>query len=169
MGRTFTEQEITTALMAVVAWAGNCTAAARSLEAKGELHISPVTLNSWTKEVHADRYQEMREKYAHQLEQQAVADMRDVVKLSLDAQRLALEKTMERLESGKDQDPSRTAANTATVADKMTAKMLAMTGRPTQIREDRNMQEVMRSLVAMGVLSLPAAPEATDGTAKDGE
>lgn len=151
----YTEAEITEGLMAVIAWAGNCAAAERALKAEGKLDVAGGTLQRWIKGPHADRYAEMREKYADQLEARLVQEYRDNTGLALSVQRLALEKAQERLESGKDQDPARTAANAATVADKNVRNMLSLSGRPTQIREDRNLDQVLRSLMAKGVLALP--------------
>ena len=74
----------------------------------------------------------------------------------MEVQRAGLERAMSTLKE--DRDPSRTAANAATVADKMTSKLLALTGRPTSIREDRNLNEIMRSLVAKGIIQMPEEP-----------
>lgn len=155
-----TEDEVTTGLLALVAWAGNATAAASSLKAEGKALTSAATLRTWSRGAYAERYQELREKYAERLEGQLVAEYRDVARHAVEVQRLALDKALERLKKGEDHDPSRTAANTATVADKMTAKMLALSGRPTSIREDRNVGEILRSLAAKGVLHLPKAIDA---------
>ena len=151
----YTEAEITEGLMAVIAWAGNASAAARSLKAQGKMEVSSTTLLEWMRERHAAKYEELREKYADQLEAQLIHEYRDVARLAVEVQRTGLEKAKSRLEDGKDQDPARTAANAATVADKMTRNMLSLSGRPTSIREDRNLNEVLRSLAAKGIIDLP--------------
>ena len=151
----YTEAEITEGLMALIAWAGNASAAARSLEAQGKMTVNPATLHAWAREKHSDRYEELRSKYAEQLEGQLVHEYRDVARLAVEVQREALDQALTRLKGGKDQDPSRTAANAATVADKMTRNTLALSGRPTSIREDRNLNEVLRSLAAKGIIDLP--------------
>src|SRR6185437_8827166 len=93
----FTEAEITQSLMAVIAWAGQCTPAARSLEEKG-ISVTAQTLKNWITERYVDRYEEMREKYQDQLEKTAANNMRDLVALAQDGTRLALEKAKEKLE-----------------------------------------------------------------------
>jgi hypothetical protein len=143
--------------MAVVAWAGNHSAASRALKDQN-IDLTPTTLSLWTRETYAARFQEMREKYSEQLEQQLIHEYRDVARLAVDVQRLALDKATTRLERGDDGDPGRTAANAARVAQAMTDKMLSLSGRPTSIREDRNLNEIMRSLVAKGILQMPDEP-----------
>ena len=149
------EARVTEALIAVIAWAGNIAAAHRALKAEGKNPPSYTTLTAWVRETHVDRYNELREKYAERLEQQLIHEYRDVARFSVEVQRLGLEKAQQRLLSGDDTDPSRTAANAARVAQSMTDKMLSLSGRPTSIREDRNLEEILRSLVAKGVVHLP--------------
>ena len=151
---SFTEEEITSGLMAVIAWAGNAHAASRYLKAEKGLSISPATLYSW-KTTHVVRYDELRDKYAGQLEANLANEMRDVARLAMDVQRVALEKTKVRLDAGEDNDPARSAANAATVAQKMTDKLLSLTGRPTQITETRNLDEILRSLAARKIIQIP--------------
>jgi primosomal protein N' len=143
--------------MSVIAWGGNVTAAHRALTAEGIHAPTYSTLLSWVREKYLDKYNELREKYSAQLEAQLAHEYRDVARQAVDVQRLALEKATQRLSEGKDVTPSRTAADAATVADKMTGKLLSLTGRPTSIREDRNLNEILRSLVGKGVIEL--APE----------
>ena len=95
------------------------------------------------------------DKYSAQLEGQLVHEYRDVARQAVEVQRLALDHAKSRLEAGKDQDPGRTAANVARVTQLMTDKMLSLSGRPTSIREDRNVEEVLRSLAAKGIIEIP--------------
>ena len=144
--------------MALIAWAGNAAAAARAMKAEGKRCPTGQTLTEWSRGAHADRYEQLRTKYAEQLESQLAHEYRDVARQAVEVQRKALDRALERLDSKEDSDPARTAANAATVADKMTGKLLALTGRPTSIREDRNLHEIMRSLAAKGILKLPDQP-----------
>lgn len=163
---TFSEEEISRSLMAVIAWAGNVRAAHNALEAEGFNCPHEGTLRNWVREKYAARYNDLREKYSEQLEANLAHEFRDVARQAVEVQALALEKAHGRLRAGTDNDPSRTAANAATVADKMTGKLLAITGRPTSIREDRNVDQLLRSLTAMGVLQPP--PEQIEGTSEEG-
>jgi hypothetical protein len=164
----YTEAETLEVLIAVVAWAGNIPAAHRQLKAEGKHVPSESGIRTWVQRYHADRYNELREKYSQQMEAQLAHEYRDVARLASDGERKAIERAIEGLDAGTDRDPSRTAANLATVMDKNTTKLLALTGRPTSIREDRNLNEVMRSLVARGILQLPEGEvaEEPNGLAK---
>jgi hypothetical protein len=148
-----TEEEITLGLMTLIAWAGNSSAAAKALKAEGKLDITAQTLTIWAKERYHQRYNELREKYTEQIEADLAHEFRDAARQAVELQLLALQRAKDKLHT--DNDPSRTAANAATVADKMTGKLLAITGRPTSIREDRNVDQLLRSLTAMGVLQPP--------------
>lgn len=158
-----TEKEITESLMAMIAWAGNANAASRALKAKG-ISVSGTTLTQWTREKYYDRYDKMREQYAAQLEGQLAHEYRDIARLAVEVEREALEYMREYMKSGKERDPSRAAANAATVAAKMTDKVMSLTGRPTQIVETRNTEEILRSLAAKGVFQLPEASVVEDQT-----
>src|ERR1035437_2218973 len=122
--KQYSEEEITEGLMAMIAWAGNASAASRYLKSQKQIELPAVTLNGW-KTSHAIRYDELREKY-----------------------------------SGEEQDPSRAAANASRVAQASVDKLLSITGRPSKIVETRNVQEVLRSLAAKGVIAIPEAEEA---------
>lgn len=152
--------------MALVAWAGNVTYASNYLKAEKGITISPSTLTDW-KVRHGDRYDKLREQYRGQLEENLAHEMRDVARLAVETERLALQKSKQMLEADKERDPARAAANLATVASKNTDKLLALTGRPSQITESRDVGQILRSLVAKGVLSLPEEPKQIDAEATE--
>lgn len=151
----WTEEHITTGLMAMIQAAGNATAASRYLKSEKDLSINAPTLNGW-RTTHAIRYDDLRERYRTQMEENLSHEMRDVARLATEAQRLAIERTQARLIAGEEHDPSRAAANLGRVAQTATDKLLALTGRPTQITETRNLSEILRSLAAKGVIEIPA-------------
>lgn len=153
-GVRFNEEQIARGLTAVVVCAGNFAAASRFLENEG-LTVKPMTLRGWCQQRYPERYAELRERYAAELETHLIHDMRDLAVQGMEIQRLALDKTYERLVSGRDDDPSKTAANVSRVVQTNVDKMLAVSGRPTSIREDRNLGEVLRSLAAKGIIELP--------------
>ena len=143
----FTQSQIDDALTAMIAFAGNVTLAIRYLKQEGKRAPSPTTLNIWAKTTHWQRYEELRETYSQKVEQTIANDMRDATRAAVEVQRLAIEKTKERLEAGKDDDPARSAANLSHVSRSATDKMLALLGRPSQITETRDATEILRSLV----------------------
>jgi len=152
----FTAEEIERGLFAMIAWAGNASAASRYLTANG-LEISPATLNNW-KQTHAIRYLELREHHAAQMEENLAHEFRDVARLAVEAQRAAIGAAQQRIADGDEQDPARAAANLARVAQSSTDKLLSLTGRPSQIIENRDTEAIIRSLAAKGVLKIPDEP-----------
>lgn len=156
----YTQEEIDKCLTALVAYAGVANAAVKYLEsiADGGRVPTPGTLAQWARTLHWERYEQLREQWAGKVEQTVANDMRDAAREAVEVQRLAVEKARERLEAGRDDDPARSAASLARVAQSNTDKLLSLTGRPTQITENRNVNEILRSLVAKGVLALPDEP-----------
>jgi hypothetical protein len=152
-GIKYTDAEVDQILTAVIRHDGQIETAVRELEADG-IGVHANTIKRWLEYKHLDRYNDLRQKYADDVEADLIHQYRKVSRQAVDVQSLALEKAIERLETGKDKDPSRTAVNAATVADKMTTKMLSLSGRPTQIHETRNPLEIMRSLAALGVVKI---------------
>lgn len=151
------EEEVTTILMALIAWGGHTSNASRYLANEKQIEISPKVLADW-KTRYGERYDDLREKFAGQLEGKLVHEMRDVARLALETERLAIEKAHSRLAKDEDQDPGRTAANLARVTQSSTDKMLSLSGRPTHITESRGVEELLRSLVKMGVIQPPEEP-----------
>jgi hypothetical protein len=155
----YTLAEVTQALLSLIAWTGNANAAVRALKAEGKVTPTAVTLTQWSRGKHADLYQRLHEEHAPALEAQLIGEFRLIARHATDAARLAIEKATDRLENDKDNDPARTAANLATVADKATGKVLALSGRPTSIREERrNPEELVRSLMMLGVIKADGEP-----------
>lgn len=152
----YSQEEIDRALSALVAWNGNASAAVRYLNAQAVGRVpTKQTLCEWARTTHWERYEQLREQWAARVEQTVANDMRDAAREAVEVQRLAVNAARQRLEAGDDQDPARSAANLARVAQSNTDKLLSLTGRPTQITETRNVNEILRSLVAKGVLTLP--------------
>jgi hypothetical protein len=157
----FNQEEIDQALTAMIAYAGKAHTAVKYLMANGKPDLrvpTGVTLLDWSRTTHWERYEQLREQWSAKVEQTISNDMRDAAREAIEVQRVAVEKARERLEANRDDDPARSAANLARVASANTDKLLSLTGRPTQITESRNVNEILRSLVAKGVLALPDAP-----------
>lgn len=142
------EEEITTCLMALVAWAGQTTPAARYLKAEKGISVKPTTLKEWMTARYADRFEKMRTEYGRQLEEKLSNDMREVAAFATEGAREAVEAARKRIRAGDEPDPARAAANLATVATKQTDKLLSLTGRPQVITESRNATEMLRGLIA---------------------
>jgi hypothetical protein len=156
----FSQEDIDWCLQALVAWAGNANAARNWLDAhaEGRRVPTPATLTSWSRTHHWERYEQIREQMSGLREQTIANDMRDAAQEAIEVQRLAVERARERLEQNRDDDPARSAASLAKVGQSNIDKLLSLTGRPTTITETRNVNEILRSLVAKGVLALPDDP-----------
>ncbi|CAB4171649.1 hypothetical protein UFOVP1346_25 [uncultured Caudovirales phage] len=145
--KRYTQAEVTQGLMAMVGWAGSASDAVKSLKVDG-LEIPSSTLRSWTKETHRDEYEELRGKYAGQMEDLLVKNYREMALRSSAVQMKAIEAAERRLDLGADTDPARTAAALSKVSQVSTDKLMSLTGRPTVITETRGMNEILRSLAS---------------------
>ena len=159
MSNAYTEAEITEALMALVATASNASAAERWLKSQGKRTPVSKTLTEWSRTTYLERFNELREKYRDKLEADLAHSMRDAARAATAATLEAVEAARQGIRNKTEKDPARAAANLARVAQSQTDKLLSLTGRPTQITETRNLEQIMRSLVAKGVLTLPEEPE----------
>src|SRR6185312_12479146 len=162
----YSQDDIDWCLQALVAWSGNAYAAHKWLEENAEGRRVPNinTLRSWGRTKHWERYEQIREQWGGLRERSIANDMRDVAAAAVDAQMLAVERAKERLEADRDSEPARTAAALAKVGQVSVDKLLSLTGRPTTITENRNVNEILRSLVAKGVLALPDEPAQIEGS-----
>lgn len=154
----YTQDEIDDALTALIAYAGQPTAACNYLKAEGMRAPHPATLTAWSRTRYWERYEELREKVAAGRENTLANNYLDAAHAATEVAMLAVEAARGRLESGKDEDPGRTAANLARVAQSATDKRLSLQGRPTQIVENRNIGEILRSLAAKGIIEIPDEP-----------
>lgn len=145
--KRYTQEDITKGLMAMVGWAGSAADAHKSLKAEG-LEVPTSTLRSWVKETHRDEYEELKGKYAVQMEAVLVKSYREMAIRASAVQMKAVEAAERLLDTGQDRDPARTAASLSKVSQVSTDKLMSLTGRPTVITETRGMNEILRSLAA---------------------
>lgn len=166
LDRPYTDQEVDWALSALVAYSGNGEAAVKYLAGvAGDRRVPPAAeLEEWARTEHWERYEKAREQWSGLKEKALAGDMRDAAVEAVKAQRLAVAKAVEKLEKDEDPFPASSAAALARVAQSNTDKLLALTGRPSQITENRSAAESVRALAALGVLKLP---ETVDGTVED--
>lgn len=144
----YTQGEIDDALTALIAFAGNATGAVRYLKEQGKRAPSYGTLLAWSRTKHWERYEELREKVAQNLENTLANDYLQAAQAATAAAGKAIRKAEERIDKDKDEDPARTAANLMSVARMATDKRLSLQGRPTQIHENRDATAILRGLVA---------------------
>ena len=87
----WTEEQITRGLLAVIAWAGNCAAASRDLEENHQFVVPAATLRNWTKNLHHDQFERLREEHAPAMEAQLAAELRDSAAQAVVVQRKGME------------------------------------------------------------------------------
>lgn len=154
--KDYTLEQERTGLLALVMWAGNADAAARALSG-GDTPIPAATLEDWKKSK-ADEYNRLRDRYASQLEDELVRQLRETAMEGVAVMRQAIAHARRRLDEGKDIYPHQTAAGMAKTVSTATDKLLVLTGRPSQISDQRSFEQILRSLAGKRVIQLPAAP-----------
>lgn len=170
LDRQYSQDEIDEILTILIALAGNATGVVRELKAQGREKVPcQETIKHWTTVLHWERYEELRELHAAKVEGKLTHDMFDTTRRATEGTALAIERAVEKLEKGQDQDPGKTAANLASVAQRMTDKGLALSGRPSRITESRDAAEIVRALVARhpGVFGMPDEPAQIEGSSDD--
>lgn len=100
---------------------------------------------------HSEELDKLRARVAPKIEAAAANNMLSTVWEAGEVQNLAIERARELLEEDRVADPSKVARDLADVMAKNVDKRLALQGRPTQISEHRNTDEVIRALEGMGV------------------
>jgi len=144
--------EDTRKLLALVACGGDASAAEQSLKAQGvvvtarELHD---LMSARRKE-----YDHLRDQFAPQVEEEIVRQLRERALRATNLIDKAITLAEKRIDEGRDTDPGRTAASMSKVVATNIEKVLALTGRPTQITETRSALQIVRGLAAQGVIEL---------------
>lgn len=98
-----------------------------------------------------ERYEQVRKQLAPQLEGSLASDLLDNARLATEVERVAIERTGQLLREGRISDPSRVARDLSQLRTQAIDKRLALQGRPSQIVENRNVDELVRALEGMGV------------------
>ena len=165
----YTQEEIDDALTAVIAYAGNVSAARKYLEAEGKRVPCHSTLANWTRTVHWERYEELREKLADKNAKTLENNYLDAARYATETTMLAVEKARERLEKGEDQDPARTAANLSRVSQTAVEKRHALQGVPKLKEDYRDLTAILRGLAANYPKLITIGPESPqiEGGASD--
>ena len=96
-------------------------------------------------------YQERREKLAPILQQKLENDLLGISTSTSTAVQFAVDQTRELLANGECKDPARTARDLMQVVTQSVDKRQLLMGQPTQITENRSLDEMVRALEALGV------------------
>lgn len=152
--RNYTPAEITEGILAVI-HLGSHRAAAETLG------IPRQTIDYWIKH-HQDQYRELHDKHKTQIEDDAARRMRDKLLLADQVETAAIELEHQRILNGEVKDAAASARNMATVKGINADKLLTMTGRPAQITEHRNTDEILAKLKQYGLTVDSSAEEIQD-------
>lgn len=144
----FNPKEIDQALIALALAGGNATRAHNALKAQG-LAIPERTLRDWRHTRHADRYHDLCQKHAADIERHQIQNLREASIYGLEVTVDAFRLTHERIVDGSIKDASAAAKNIALAMAITTDKMLVLDGRPDHINETRNVSDDLRDLARM--------------------
>lgn len=125
---------------------GSAVKATKVLQERGE-EIDNETLTAWRRR-YPIRYADLHDKISRDLEEAGIRHGRESILKLHEAEDLALEKTVEALKENKVRDPAGTLQRLATTRGITTDKLMTLTGRPTQITENRSVDEIIRALRA---------------------
>lgn len=149
----YTQEAINKALFTLVACGGSARMAGKVLADEG-FPIPWKTLQDW-KTRHSTVYNELRDKHGEELEAAAIREMRETILAAGEAERLAIEKAYRRLAADDDHDPAKSAQYLSKVKENNVNKMLALSGRPEKVTEQRNVNQILRSLNQLGIRLVP--------------
>lgn len=147
-------EQVTTALMALVANAGNVAKTCRDL---GDDAPAQATLRKWSQDTHAEQYRRLEKDYGEQLEQMAVAQARQMVVKAGEIEAQLLDEMGGMPREMKPQALRAVADSKAKNID----KMLALTGRPVapKSNDGGDIVKLMQSMVDKGWLKMAAGVE----------
>lgn len=138
-----------------------------------DVSVTPQTLRKWKDDTYAKRYAELHDKYKDEIENDAIRRMRERLRLVDQAEMLAISRVIQQLEQQKltGKDAALAALNMSRVKAQNIEKLMQLTGRPTQIIEDRSgnvTDQVLRELIGTGVIKNPMSNGHSSKDAEDG-
>lgn len=160
----YTDTTIAAGMMAVIASTSYAEAAALMRERGSP--VSEATLRRWCKDEHVVRFEKLREAHAPRIEAQLANDLLSNARLAAETERLAIEAARTELLEGTAKEPAKIARDLSQVKAQSVDKRLALQGRPTQITERRDINEIVRALVGMNVARVAEPIQVADATAR---
>lgn len=162
----------TRGLIALAACAGEPKAAERHLRRTGSaVRVTAATLEKWRDEM-PDVYARVADDYGTQLEAQLVVDHRETALKCMDVLDQALERTKDRMQFLSAAEASKVAFDMSRIISGSTRDMLVLTGRPTDISDNRGAVEIVGALAARFPKlfeQLGAGDGTVEGTAEEAE
>lgn len=163
----YTPQQVTTALMQLVANGGNAAKTAEMLH-DDEFQVPEATLRRWKNDTHAEQYRRLEDNYAAELEAEAIQRARIRLREADEIEG----KLLERAESASPDLVPQALRAVADVKAKSGNLLMQLTGRPIAPK-DQGSGDVAKLLMAMvdkGYLRLaPAVAESIESTATEAQ
>lgn len=160
----YSPEQITQALMAMVACGGDARLAAEEL-IDDEFQVPVATLRRWKSETHADRYMRLEEKYGAELEEITIGKLRKNADRAAEVEAGLLEEmTAEKVAPEMRPQALRAVAD---VKAKSVDKLLALTGRPSDGKTSTDTAALIRSLASKGLVKLNVNLDVVEGTAEE--
>jgi hypothetical protein len=166
--RRYDEQTIETALTVTALCGGNTRHAVKRLKEQG-IDVPVSTLGRWKEQVHASRYAVIRDERAPEIQRRVAVAQEDV---ALKAAQVT-GRMLERLEKEVPDIPTRDLAgavrNVATTGGIGSDKLMVLRERPLPAQAaGRNTEEIIRALIAMGVVQEIGAAPVVDAEVVEG-
>lgn len=161
----YTPEQVTTALMTLVANGGSASKTAEEL-LEGDFQVTAPTLRRWKNDTHAEQYRRLEENYGHELEQLAIQRARQIIEKAADKVEVLLERAGE---AEGDLVPQALRA-VADAQSKQGNLLMQLTGRPTNPRDNgsSDVVQLVMHMVDKGYLKLaPDVAQHVEGTAAE--
>ncbi len=155
-------ETVNKALVALVTCGGSSRIARNVLTDAG-INVQVTTLDAW-KVKFSDAYNKLRIEHGDELEGLAILEMRETIVAAGEAERLAIEKAHANLIANRDPDPAKSAQYLSKVKENNVNKMLALSGRPEKVTEQRNVSQILKSLDQLGIRLVQPSGRLEEGT-----
>jgi hypothetical protein len=158
----YAEEDVIAGMLAVIAHT-SYSDAVRALNADGR-DVSEETLRRWCKDTKSVQFEKLREEWGGKIEAQLANNFLDNARYAAQIERQALEAVKKSLDDHTAREPAKIARDLSQVKSQSVDKRLALQGRPTQITERRDLNEIVRALVGMKVAVVQEAEPVPDAT-----
>ena len=125
------------------------------------MKVARTTLRKWATSSHVERYEKIRREVIPQIHDRMAQESEDLAGEYAVVERKVLERVEEELPNLKAGEAAGAARNLATSRAISADKALLLRGRPTEITEHRNPDELLRKLASSSVVDV------VDGTATE--
>jgi hypothetical protein len=161
--RRYTPEEVDTGLTVLALCGGDSKEAERRLEASGS-PIPSSTLRDWRTSTHADRYVEICQERAPEIEKRVLQQSQEIQQRALAASLKAVDAAEQQIDSGDAKDPSATAKNLALTYGIITDKALVLQGRPSTIIGTQDARDLLED-IRRDLGSIPSTAEEVESIA----